>query len=187
MGLTMSDWTEVLKVVPKFGVEGNEAAINAQIEEFQEKQITPFVTNIISNLKMGQLPQFKLRVDNNAANSGPQGDTFVVGRDQIRRLGGDPNRIKAKLQQVFKKAGYEAKGSFMGKDMTIRIPKTARNVSGKRMTDPRQLQAMQNQRGFMNRLRRGRRMLNPANIIRDRRAKQFIEDKPQSSLVQGQF
>ena len=59
----MSDWTEVLKVVPKFGVEGNEGAINAKIEEFQEKQINPFVTNIMSNLKMGQLPQFKLRVE----------------------------------------------------------------------------------------------------------------------------
>jgi len=178
----MSDWTEVLKVVPKFGVEGNEAAINAQIEEFQEKQINPFVTNIVSNLKMGQLPVFKLRVDNNAANSGPQGDTFVVGRDQIRRLGGDPNRIKAKLQQVFRKAGYEAKGSFMGKDMTVRIPKTAR-FEGKRMTDPRQFQARQQRGGFMNALRR----VNPMTRFKDNRARRFIEDKPQSSVVQGQF
>jgi len=184
----MSDWTEVLKVVPKFGVEGNEGAINAKIEEFQEKQINPFVTNIMSNLKMGQLPQFKLRVDNNSANSGPQGDTFVVGRDQIRRLGGDPNRIKAKLQAVFKQAGYRAKGSFMGKDMTISIPKTARDPgTGKKITDPRQLQAMRNRSGFMNTLRRTRRGLNPMNLVRDRRARQFIEDNPQSKFVQGQF
>jgi len=56
------------------------------------------------------------------------------------------------LQQVFKKAGYKAKGSFMGKDMTVSIPKTS-TYGGKKMTDPRQ----------------------------------FIEDKPQSSAVQGQF
>ena len=182
----MSDWTEVLKVVPKFGVEGNEGAINAKIEEFQERQINPFVTNIVSNLKLGQLPQFKLRVDNNSANSGPQGDTFVVGRDQIRQLGGDLNRIKAKLKQVFTEAGYNVKGSFMGKDMTVSIPKTAR-FGGKKMTDPRQYQAMQNRSGFMNTLRRTKRGLNPMNIVRDRRARRFIEDKPQASVVQGQF
>ena len=190
MGLTMDDWQDVLKVIPKFGVEGNEQKINQNIEQFQEKQITPFVTNLMSNLKMGQLPQFKLRVDKNAANTGPQGmNLYVIGRDQLtpNSLGTDPNRVKAQLQRIFKEGGYEAKGSFMGKDMTIRIPKTARNLGGKKMTDPRQLQAMQQQRGMMNRLRRGRRMLNPANIIRDRRARQFIEDKPQSSLVQGQF
>mgnify|MGYP003109571974 FL=1 len=184
----MSDWTEVLKVVPTFGVQGNEAAINAQIEEFQEKQITPFVQNIVGNLKMGQLPVFKLRVDNNAPNSGGQGDTFVIGRDQIRRLGGDPNRIKAKLQQVFRKAGYSAKGSLLGKDMTVQIPKTMRNkFSGKRMTDPRQMQAMQDQRGFMNRLRRTRRGLNPMNLVRDRRARQYMEDNPSARSLQGSF
>ena len=183
MGLTMSDWTEVLKVVPKFGVEGNEAAINAQIEEFQEKQINPFVTNIVSNLKMGQLPQFKLRVDNNAANSGPQGDTFVVGRDQIRRLGTDPNRIKAKLKQVFNKAGYQVKDAFLGKDMTVSIPKTVKPSGQRRMTDPRQFQARQQRGGFMNALRR----VNPMTRFKDNRARQFIEDKPQSSVVQGQF
>lgn len=182
----MSDWTEILKAVPKFGVEGNETAINAQIEEFQEKQINPFVTNIVSNLKMGQLPQFKLRVDNNAANSGPQGDTFVVGRDQIRRLGGDPNRIKAKLQQVFKNSGYKVKGSFMGKDMIVSIPKTFKEA-GKKMTDIRQLQARENRSGFMNRLRGGRRMLNPMNIVRDKRTRRFIENNPDDPRVQGQF
>ena len=185
----MSDWTDVLKVVPTFGVQGNEAAINTQIEEFQEKQITPFVTNIVSNLKMGQLPVFKLRVDNNAANSGGQGDTFVIGRDQIRRLGGDPNRIKAKLQQVFKKAGYSAKGaSLFGKDMIVQIPKTMKNkFSGKSMTDPRQMQAMQDQRGFMNRLRRTKRGLNPMNLVRDRRARRYMEDNPNARSLQGSF
>ena len=185
----MSDWTDVLKVVPTFGVQGNEAAINAQIEEFQEKQITPFVQNIVSNLKMGQLPVFKLRVDNNAANSGGQGDTFVIGRDQIRRLGGDPNRIKAKLQQVFKKAGYSAKGaSLFGKDMIVQIPKTMKNkFSGKSMTDPRQMQAMQDQRGFMNRLRRTKRGLNPMNLVRDRRARRYMEDNPNARSLQGSF
>lgn len=184
----MSDWTEVLKVVPKFGVAGNEQRINQEIEVFQEKQITPFVENIVGNLKQGQLPVFKLRVDNNAANSGPQGDTFVVGRDQIRRLGGDPNRIKAKLQEVFKRAGYRAKGSFMGKDITIQIPKTGRQPgTGKRMTDPRQLQARQQRGGFMNALRRGGRRVNPMTRFKDNRARQFIEDKPQADFVQGQF
>tara|TARA_B100001094_G_scaffold92477_2_gene88361 strand:- start:3139 stop:3699 length:561 start_codon:yes stop_codon:yes gene_type:complete len=186
MGLTMSDWTEVLKIVPKFGVAGNEQKINQEIEVFQEQQITPFVENIVGNLKQGQLPVFKLRVDNNSANSGPQGDTFVVGRDQIRRLGGDPNRIKAKLQQVFKKAGYKAKGSFMGKDMTVSIPKTS-TYGGKKMTDPRQFQAREQRGGFMNRLRRGGRRVNPMTRFKDDRARQFIEDKPQSSAVQGQF
>ena len=184
----MSDWTEVLKVVPTFGVEGNEGAINAQIEQFQEKQITPFVTNIVGNLKMGQLPVFKLRVDNNAANSGPQGDTFVIGRDQIRRLGGDVNRIKAKLKQVFNKAGYKVKDAFLGKDMTVQIPKTMKNrFSGKSMTDPRQMQAMQAQRGFMNRLRRTKRGLNPMNLVRDRRARRYMEDNPNARSLQGSF
>jgi hypothetical protein len=188
MGLTMSDWTDVLKVVPQFGVAGNEQKINQEIEVFQEKQITPFVSNIMANLKQGQLPVFKLRVDNNAANSGPQGDTFIVGRDQIRRLGGDPNRIKAKLQEVFKRAGYKAKGSFMGKDITVQIPKTAiRTSTGQRMTDPRQLQARDSRSGFMNTLRRQGRKINPFTAGKDRRAREFIQDNPTSNLVQGQF
>ena len=180
----MSEWTEVLKVVPKFGVQGNEGKINADIEQFQEQQITPFVTNLMGQLKPGQLPQFKLRVDNNAPSSGARGDTFVIGRDQIRRLGGDENRINAKLKQLFNKARYKVKGSFMGKDMTVSIPKTG-YIGGKKSTDPRRYQAMQGKTGFMNTLRRGGRRINPMTRFKDNRARRFIEDAPNSPAVRG--
>ena len=188
----MSDWTEVLKKVPAFGMQGNEQRINQNIEQFQEKQITPFVKGIMDNLKQGQLPVFKIRVDKNAANTGPQGDTYVIGRDQLtpNSLGVDPERVKSKLQQVFKEAGYSARGAMFGKDMVVQIPKRFK-VGGKTATDPRQLQARQMRAArsnpIMNTLRTGRRLMNPMNIVRDRRTRRFIEDNPNDPRVQGQF
>ena len=190
MGLTMSDWTDVLqKKIPSFGVQGNEQKINQNIEQFQEKQITPFVSNIMANLQRGELPMFKLRVDKNAANTGPQGkNLYVIGRDQLTEnsLGTDPNRVKAQLQRIFKEGGFSAKGSFMGKDMVIQIPKTFR-AGGKKMIDPRQYQARQLRGGFMNTLRRTGRRVNPVTRMRDNKVRQFIADNPNDPRVQGQF
>jgi|TARA_R100001460_G_scaffold71386_1_gene112142 hypothetical protein len=184
---TVSNWTEVLKKVPAFGMRANEASINQKIEQFQEKQITPFIANLMSNLKMNQLPVFKLRVDNNAANSGPQGDKFVIGRDQIRQLGGDVNRINAKLKQLFIDAKYQVEGSMMGKDMTVGIPRIAMSPTGKIMTDPRRYAAMQGRRGFMGKLRRGGRRINPMTRFKDDRARDFSLDNPNDPRVRGEI
>ena len=177
----MADWESILKVQP-FDRSANITQIQADVEAYEKKTMTPAIEDYLKTLDQTKLPEFNIAVSPKTYVSGMAGDTYTIGSTDLKALGNNADMVKNKLKELYQKAGYKVSTGMFGGKLKISIPKTlSADGSGTsqygatttsmspntKFTDPRRYQAIQDDKSWRGKLRRTGRKLNPITRRQD--------------------